>query len=434
MSIITKLKEAVGKAKRKKIAQRIIAGAAAGAISMTTLVSSFPTITAEAATSGTIALDGEDIIEQACKVLGAKYSYGSQGTASRSSVTEYPIASTIYDADDVNHLDCAGLVYWTLTSLGVSTSGFKANCPVPYTTNTWLYDSIGNHITSSSALSFTYKNVTETKYVAKSQTWTKQYTGSGTKRDYWETSGSDIDAGSIVIAEGYTSSETRNSSADHMWIYLGEFDSTQGKNGRTAVINYLHDLTGISTTTLEKYVGDGSGAGGNHWRIECTSTTGHGNGSTTGVIINNDITGKSSGAYKITALTLSSGQIVLKKTFDDDGKYGQDSSGNVQITFTVTETNTDEKHSYSVKGTYNVSKGTWTQTKATNSDNVPDVDIGVTSGGSFYFKNIRVFDNGTNVKYKISEKVNSGSYEQWGGTTITLAKLERKRTSKPFYE
>ncbi len=432
MGIINKLKN---KVKEKKLAKRFISGMAAMTIAATTLVSSFPTITAEAATSESYKLSGEDIIAQACQVLGVSYGYGSQG-ADRDSYTGYPKESTLLSASKVKSLDCSGLVYWTLTSLGVSTSGFQVNCPVPYTTSYWTHDSSGKDISSTSKITWTYNNVSETKTPDKAQTWTPASGKSGSL-NYWETSDGDIDPGSIVVALGYKESNgtlVRDSAADHMWIYLGDFSGYSGKNGRNGVISYLHEITGISTTTLEKYVGDGSKDGGYHWRIECTSTTGHGN-STTGVIINNDIQGKKSGAYKITTYPAADdGQIVLKKAFDDNGAYGQNSNGNIQITFKVEETNTDEKHTYTVKGTYNVSKKTWTQTSTTNSDSVPSVSLGVKSTGNFYFKNIRVFDSGTSVKYKITETVNSGNYVPTDPWTITLSKHTASDGTKYRYE
>ena len=404
MNFIKKIKS---KVKEKQIVKRTIASLAAVAIAATTFVSSFPSIEVEAASSNALELSADDIIAQACLALGTSYKLGTKGvTGSAYTSGKY---GSFKSASSLTTLDCSGLVYWTLGSLGLSSSGYSFNNPVPVDTTHWVYTSNGSNITKSSTFKWTYNGVTTTvspvKAYQKTSTAKIKNGESGYLR-YWQIdSSTNIDAGTIIIGRD---TDSTSSVYNHMWIYLGEFSS------KSDVITYISRITGMSSSEISPYVSD-SGTAGNHWRIECTSGK--------GVVINNGETAKNSSSFTISAIPLvDDGQIVLKKAFDDNGAYGQNSNGNIQITFKVEETNTDEKHTYTVKGTYNVSKGTWTQTKATNSDNVPDVDIGVTSGGSFYFKNIRVFDNGTNVKYKISETVNSGSYEPWGGTTVTLAK------------
>lgn len=86
-----------------------------------------------------------------------------------------------------------------------------------------------------------------------------------------------ITAGSVVVAQN-------PSGEDHAWIYMGEFDS------RNDVVSYLKSI-GVSESLIKfQTVGDGTGAGGTHWRIES-------NGSE-GVVINNKTDGKTRYRYE----------------------------------------------------------------------------------------------------------------------------------------
>ena len=167
-------------------------------------------------------------------------------------------------------IDCSGLVYYTLTHLGYSTSGFSWNNPVPVDTAHWL--SVGDNCT------ITYDGVTSKVDVEKKQISTEE-------RPYWECAdGSTITPGSVVVAEV-------PGSIDHAWIYMGEF------NSRADVVNYLKNIGVAESLITAATVSDGSGDGGTHWRIES-------NGSQ-GVVINNNTDGKKASvmnmyAYRIT--------------------------------------------------------------------------------------------------------------------------------------
>ncbi len=115
-----------------------------------------------------------------------------------------------------------------------------------------------------------------------------------TDRPYWECAdGSVITAGSVVVAQN-------PGGEDHAWIYMGEFDS------RNDVISYLKSI-GVSESLINsKTVGDGTGAGGTHWRIES-------NGSE-GVVINNKTDGKTATAMNMSAFRITKNDVKFEIT------------------------------------------------------------------------------------------------------------------------
>lgn len=307
----------------KKIAKRVCSGVLAGLTALTVVGSSFPTIAfaessekTEKLVAGAGKLEmpkGDEIIARACKLLGAPYTHGKgysnpYGSSNGS-------GGTRYNSDAVKQygVDCSGLVAWTLGSFNLKSSGYAWNNPVPIDTEHWLYTdrNCTQPITSNTKLTWTRTEngvtVTETRKPLKTQMNTKD-------TPYWETaSGDDLPAGSIIIAEGFDSKGNRDKDADHAWIYMGEFKS------RDKVIEQVMKWTGLSRKEVEKYVGDGSGKGGTHWRIESTSTTTHGGINYTGVMIDNDTSGKKAGAYKIAGMSVTDVELQMQKVTKDNG-------------------------------------------------------------------------------------------------------------------
>ena len=115
-----------------------------------------------------------------------------------------------------------------------------------------------------------------------------------TDRPYWECAdGSVITAGSVVVAQN-------PGGEDHAWIYMGEFDS------RNDVISYLKSI-GVSESLINsRTVGDGTGTGGTHWRIES-------NGSE-GVVINNKTDGKTATAMNMSAFRITKNDVKFEIT------------------------------------------------------------------------------------------------------------------------
>ena len=170
-------------------------------------------------------------------------------------------------------------MYYTLTQLGYKTSGFSCNNPVPVDTDHWL--------TVNDNCTITYDGKTSKVEVEKKNIKT-------TDRPYWECAdGSVITAGSVVVAQN-------PGGEDHAWIYMGEFDS------RNDVISYLRSI-GVSESLINsKTVGDGTGAGGTHWRIES-------NGSE-GVVINNKTDGKTATAMNMSAFRITKNDVKFEIT------------------------------------------------------------------------------------------------------------------------
>ena len=235
----------------------------------------------------------------AFSMLGTPYTFGNKGYSGIYTQGAYAPLSV----STINSLgiDCSGLVYYTLTQLGYSTSGFSWNNPVPVDTAHWL--------TVSDSCTITYGGKTSNIDIEKQDVKTEEH-------PYWECAdGSTITAGSVVVAE------TKN--INHAWIYMGEF------NSRNDVVSYLKSIGVPESLITSSTVGSGNGNGGTHWRIES-------NGSQ-GVVINNNTDGKSATALNTSAFRITqndatfrikkcldgTSQIVGKSTVDGStAKYG----------------------------------------------------------------------------------------------------------------
>lgn len=219
----------------------------------------------------------DTVIAKAATLLGTPYTYGNKGYWYAYDQGQY----TPLSVETINNLgiDCSGLVYYTLTQLGYKTSGFSWNNPVPVDTDHWL--------TVNDNCTITYDGKTSKVEVEKKNIKT-------TDRPYWECAdGSVITAGSVVVAQNPVGE-------DHAWIYMGEFDS------RNDVISYLKSI-GVSESLINsKTVGDGTGAGGTHWRIESSGSE--------GVVINNKTDGKTATAMNMSAFRITKNDVKFEIT------------------------------------------------------------------------------------------------------------------------
>lgn len=267
--------------KKSKILKKLSAGFMAGLCAFSMFGSSMSgVITANAASSSTenAAFPSADtVIAKAATLLGSPYTFGNKGYWYAYNQGQY----TPLSVETINNLgiDCSGLVYYTLTQLGYKTSGFSWNNPVPVDTDHWL--------TVNDNCTITYDGKTSKVEVEKKNIKT-------TDRPYWECAdGSFVTAGSVVVAQNPVGE-------DHAWIYMGEFDS------RNDVISYLKSI-GVSESLINsKTVGDGTGAGGTHWRIES-------NGSE-GVVINNKTDGKTATAMNMSAFRITNNDVKFEIT------------------------------------------------------------------------------------------------------------------------
>ena len=268
-------------AANSRILRRLTTGFMAGLCAFSMLGSSMSgAITASAASTPmeNLAFPSADtVIAKAATLLGSPYTYGNKGYWHAYVQGQY----TPLSVETINNLgiDCSGLVYYTLTQLGYKTSGFSWNNPVPVDTDHWL--------TVNDNCTITYDGKTSKVEVEKKNIKT-------TDRPYWECAdGSVITAGSVVVAQN-------PGGEDHAWIYMGEFDS------RNDVISYLKSI-GVSESLINsKTVGDGTGAGGTHWRIES-------NGSE-GVVINNKTDGKTATAMNMSAFRITKNDVKFEIT------------------------------------------------------------------------------------------------------------------------
>ena len=266
---------------KNRILKKLSAGLMAGLCAFSMFGSSMSgAITASAASSSTenpAFPSADTVIAKAATLLGTPYTYGNKGYWYAYDQGQY----TPLSVQTINNLgiDCSGLVYYTLTQLGYKTSGFSWNNPVPVDTDHWL--------TVNDNCTITYDGKTSKVEVEKKNIKT-------TDRPYWECAdGSFITAGSVVVAQNPVGE-------DHAWIYMGEFDS------RNDVISYLKSI-GVSESLINsKTVGDGTGAGGTHWRIES-------NGSE-GVVINNKTDGKTATAMNMSAFRITKNDVKFEIT------------------------------------------------------------------------------------------------------------------------
>lgn len=229
-------------------------------------------------------LNADTFIATAAKYLGVPYKLGEKGykNAYGENLRLYPMSM-----GDIRSkgLDCSGLFYNALTDLGVSTEGYENNHPVPLSTYSWFhkdgtpYDGwfhINGQRVRPTVVYWGRTNGSRPYFYASNSGWDT------------------IEPGSLVVAQ-----PAAGESSGHCWIYLGEFA------GRNEVIDYLVSL-GVNRDTANKYVGDGKGDGGNHWRIESTIGTNLGsiNKKFKGVMVNN-MTNGSSKLGKVGVITVT---------------------------------------------------------------------------------------------------------------------------------
>ena len=213
-------------------------------------------------------------------------------------------------ASDVTSVDCSGLVWWTLSSLNMQTSGFSFNNNVPVDTLHWLspdgnyfpqvavwkYNTTTNEWNVDPSRAWKYNTTTNEWKASEStgvyNTALKVKRGDGAWNDinvlkvndpidsnlrYWEYYGSDnvkreLPMGTIIVSYGKGFGKNYN---DHAWIYIGNLGT---KDEAIAKLNAM----GIKCddSVVKDY-----GNGCTHWRIESSWT--RINGKDVGVTINN---------------------------------------------------------------------------------------------------------------------------------------------------
>ncbi len=239
----------------------------------------------------------EDIVLTGCKFLGAPYTLGQNGYSNAyGSAGNYKIHSDSWIWE--YGFDCSGFVYYILTTLGCSTSGFSRENPVPITCGDWR--------SWNSSCTFTYNGTTYDIERTKSSV-------SYAEAEYWELEdGSTIEPGTLVIGV-----PDDTSISPHAWIYLGEFDS------RSDVVSWLKEI-GVDSSLISSLTVKDDGSGSTHWRLECGgyAASGTSGDAGIGVGINNNSTGKSmTTAYKISTYEIpvspETGSLKITKSSED---------------------------------------------------------------------------------------------------------------------
>ena len=261
----------------RKLGEGLMASLCAVSMLATPMTGMLSASAASTATENDAFPSADEVIAQAATLLGSPYGWGFKGYTGVYYQDSYSPLSLDYVRQQ--GVDCSGLIYYTLAHLGYSTSGFSWNNPVPVDTPHWL--SVSDNCT------ITYNGVTSKIDVEKENIPYKE-------RPYWECAdGSTITPGSVVIADNLNGE-------DHSWIYIGEF------NNRNEVIAYLKKIGVNESYINSNTVGDGSGDGGTHWRIES-------NGSQ-GCVINNKTDGKQATALNMFAFRVSKTDVEFSVT------------------------------------------------------------------------------------------------------------------------
>ena len=242
-------------------------------------------------------LTSNDFIAQACKLVGKNYwtnpgnddgfedGWGKGVTngyvwGGNAGTKKYGTDFKLADTKNFTSVDCTGLIYYTLTSLGCTTNGFSFQNPVPVDTAHWY-----NYTNPT----LTYKGTTTNINVLKKGVSVESLPY------YMSGNGTEIPAGSIIIAAGSTLGSNYH---DHGWIYLGNLGTVNEKevakilikdmgvnanllitgdiNGEFNIKTYVNGL-GKNVPVIQKTDNDST-----YWRIESTADS---NGY--GVYINN---------------------------------------------------------------------------------------------------------------------------------------------------
>ena len=125
---------------------------------LTTAMSGVITAHAASETKEEVFPSADKVIAQAATLLGSPYAFGCKGYTGIYYQDSYKPLETDFVRNQ--GIDCSGLVYYTLTHLGYSTTGFSWNNPVPVDT----YSILGYDIDGKKDILGLWINETESKY------------------------------------------------------------------------------------------------------------------------------------------------------------------------------------------------------------------------------------------------------------------------------
>ena len=198
-------------------------------------------------------------------------------------------------------IDCSGIINYALGTLGIETEGLRGSSNTnaaqfgytPAATGDWL-----NKFNVIKPVKNAYWIVDGTK---KPMKVLKNGVSTSKQKYYQYGKNNDIiPVGSIVVAFAEDNKGNRMANADHMWLYLGEY------NNANEVRKYIASLTDKAPGDIMTRIGsqkigyncNNSDNDGKHWRLESTGTW-HGFDNFTGTQINNDLCNNTKTQYLI---------------------------------------------------------------------------------------------------------------------------------------
>lgn len=211
------------------------------------------------AAGGNNVLTSELVISQACKLLGTPYGGGLNSGVNGKGVTGNPWSGSygsFQEPNDIRGIDCSGLIYWSLGSLGVTSSNFYQNNPIPMDTfgwKGWATSQGRTTLVNSKVDTSNWKINYNGKAYAVTALKNQDVIGDNGLRYYeYGEKGQYLPAGVVIISAGNqlsglilpdgSSVRTRD---DHAWLTLGYLNTDDPKE----VANYLKTL-GVDESKL----------------------------------------------------------------------------------------------------------------------------------------------------------------------------------------
>ena len=226
-------------------------------------------------------LNTRDVLKKACSLLGSTYGFNHKGTTH----DYYPDAQALSAAQvkATGGIDCSGLAYWSLLSLGNVTIGHKdpentlvndydQELPLPMNTiNYYVHDEETGDAVPFDDFTITVNGTTSDMLLTRSR-----FNVKGDYNYFEADNGGFIDPGSLVIIYNPT---PMPKGYDHLWIYIGK---AKGKEGIKKLLKEKYGIT-VDDKYIRYYAD-----GGDHWRIDSSGREA-GTGKYVGVTINNKL-------------------------------------------------------------------------------------------------------------------------------------------------
>lgn len=277
-----------------------------------------------AVAAGESKLTSRQFIAKACRLVGKSYQLGGKGC--------YSFSGGFLTPSQIHSIDCSGLVFWSLGSLGVKAKSpiryYAASCVLPLNTVDW-YDS--TNVWRTNYGRFVYKSQ-QFRMKKERCASPKDYTATKSKKElvkrqsYWLARGADgklkgynVSQGSVIIAR--SKYKSTGCGDDHAFIYIGEFDS------KAELRKYLTETLKVKVPDkyiVEKKHNMADGSTSKNWRIESSGSFG-------GVYINNGVTDEDD-TYSFEAYSLTQDDTLVIRQFYNGQKMTAGDKDHVYFT------------------------------------------------------------------------------------------------------